>query len=67
MDLQGKTVVVVGLALTGVAVAKFCVARGANVIITDKNAAETLSEQIQLLEGTRVTYELGGHDERVLT
>ncbi|HEX7701623.1 MAG TPA: Mur ligase family protein, partial [Kofleriaceae bacterium] len=67
MDLQGKTVVVVGLALTGVAVAKFCVARGANVVVTDKNPAEKLADQIKLLDGTRVTYELGGHDVRTFT
>ena len=35
MDLQGKQVVVVGLALTGVAVAKFCARRGARVFVTD--------------------------------
>ncbi|MEO6773198.1 MAG: UDP-N-acetylmuramoyl-L-alanine--D-glutamate ligase [Kofleriaceae bacterium] len=67
MDLQGKTVVVVGLALTGVAVAKFCVSRGANVIVTDKHPAEKLAEPIRLLEGTRVIYELGGHDVRTFT
>lgn len=67
MDLQGKTVVVVGLALTGVAVAKFCVARGANVIVTDKHPAEKLGEQIELLVGSRVIYELGGHDVRTFT
>jgi UDP-N-acetylmuramoylalanine--D-glutamate ligase len=67
MDMQGKTVVVVGLALTGVAVAKFCVARGANVVVTDKNSAEKLADQMKLLDGTRVTYELGGHDVRTFT
>ncbi len=62
MNLEGKTVVVVGLALTGVAVAKFCVSRGATVIVTDKNPADKLASQISLLEGTPVTYQLGGHE-----
>ncbi|CAN5343149.1 UDP-N-acetylmuramoyl-L-alanine--D-glutamate ligase [soil metagenome] len=62
MDLQGKTVVVVGLALTGVAVAKFCVSRGATVIVTDKHPADKLASQIAMLEGTAVTYQLGGHE-----
>ena len=35
-DLRGKKVVVVGLALTGVAVAKFCARRGARVIVSDQ-------------------------------
>jgi UDP-N-acetylmuramoylalanine--D-glutamate ligase len=67
MDLQDKTVVVVGLALTGVAVAKFCVARGARVIVTDKNPADKLADQIELLEGVPVTWQLGGHDVSTFT
>ena len=62
MNLEGKTVVVVGLALTGVAVAKFCVSRGATVIVTDKSPPDKLASQIALLEGTPVTYQLGGHE-----
>ncbi len=62
MNLEGKTVVVVGLALTGVAVAKFCVGRGARVIVTDKNPADKLAAQIALLERVPVTYQLGGHE-----
>ena len=67
MNLEGKTVVVVGLALTGVAVAKFCVSRGATVIVTDKHPAEKLAAQIAMLEGTPVTYQLGGHDPASFT
>ena len=61
MDLEGKKVVVVGLALTGVAVAKFCARRGARVTITDGKPAEKLAEQMKLLDGVPVTWELGGH------
>ena len=67
MELQGKTVVVVGLALTGVAVAKFCVSRGATVIVTDKHPAEQLAAHVAQLEGTPVTFELGGHELRSFT
>jgi UDP-N-acetylmuramoylalanine--D-glutamate ligase len=67
MDLQDKTVVVVGLALTGVAVAKFCASRGARVIVTDKNPADKLAAQIQLLDGVPVTWQLGGHDGATFT
>ena len=62
MQLQGKTVVVVGLALTGVAVAKFCASRGARVIVTDKNPADKLADQMKLLDGVPVVWQLGGHD-----
>jgi len=67
MELQDKTVVVVGLALTGVAVAKFCASRGARVIVTDKNPAEKLADQIKLLDGVPVTWQLGGHDTATFT
>jgi len=62
MELDGTTVVVVGLAQTGVAVAKFCAKRGARVIVTDSKSATKLSEQIRQLEGVPVRYELGGQN-----
>ena len=63
MDLDGKTVVVVGLALTGVAVAKFCAKRGARVIVTDGKTAGELGDRVTQLEGIpNVRLELGGHD-----
>ena len=62
MNLEGKKVVVVGLALTGVAVAKFCARRGARVIVTDGKPAEKLADQMKLLDGVPVTWELGGHN-----
>jgi UDP-N-acetylmuramoylalanine--D-glutamate ligase len=67
MDLQGKKVVVVGLALTGVAVAKFCVRRGAHVTVTDGKPADKLADQMKLLDGVRVDWELGGHDVSTFT
>ncbi|HEX5064379.1 MAG TPA: UDP-N-acetylmuramoyl-L-alanine--D-glutamate ligase [Kofleriaceae bacterium] len=67
MNLEGKKVVVVGLALTGVAVAKFCVRRGAHVIVTDGKPAEKLADQMKLLDGVPVTWQLGGHDLATFT
>jgi UDP-N-acetylmuramoylalanine--D-glutamate ligase len=67
MDLQGKKVVVVGLALTGVAVAKFCARRGARVFVTDGKPADKLAEQMKMLDGVPVTWQLGGHDLATFT
>jgi UDP-N-acetylmuramoylalanine--D-glutamate ligase len=67
VDLQGKQVVVVGLALTGVAVAKFCARRGARVIVTDGKPADQLADRMKLLDGVPVTWQLGGHDEATLS
>ncbi len=62
MDLDGMTVVVVGLAQTGIAVAKFCAKRGARVVVTDGMPADKLAAQIAQLDGVPVRFSLGGHD-----
>ncbi|HEU4615515.1 MAG TPA: UDP-N-acetylmuramoyl-L-alanine--D-glutamate ligase [Kofleriaceae bacterium] len=67
MNLERKQVVVVGLALTGVAVAKFCARRGARVIVTDGAPAAKLADRMRLLDGVPVTWQLGGHDEATFT
>ena len=66
-ELRGKTVVVVGLALTGIAVAKFCARRGARVIVTDGKPADKLAAQIAQLDGVPVIWQLGGHDTASFT
>jgi UDP-N-acetylmuramoylalanine--D-glutamate ligase len=66
-ELAGKTVVVVGLALTGIAVAKFCARRGAKVIVTDGKPAAKLAHQMTQLDGVPVTWQLGGHDRATFT
>nr|MBA3822089.1 UDP-N-acetylmuramoyl-L-alanine--D-glutamate ligase [Deltaproteobacteria bacterium] len=60
MDLDGRTVVVVGLAQTGIAVAKFCARRGARVVVADGKPADRLNDQMRALEGVPVRFELGG-------
>jgi len=69
MNLEGKNVVVVGLALTGVAVAKFCARRGARVTVTDGKPADKLAEQMKLLDpgGVTGTGEPGGHKLETFT
>ena len=61
MELAGKRVVVVGMAQTGVALARFCAARGARVTVTDAKTAEQLPAAIDALRATPVIWELGGH------
>ena len=65
--LAGKTVVVVGLAQTGIAVARFCARRGASVVVTDGKPADRLAAQIAQLDGVAVRWELGGHDAATFT
>ena len=60
MKLAGKTVLVIGLAQTGVAVARFCARRGARVIVSDGKPADRLAEPMRQLAGQDVRFELGG-------
>ena len=66
-ELRGKTVVVVGLAQTGIAVARFCARRGARVVVSDGKPADKLAAQIAQLAGLPVTWQLGGHDLHTFT
>lgn len=67
MELRDKKVVVVGLALTGIAVAKFCARRGARVIVTDSGSTDKLAAKMAQLDGVPVTWQLGGHDLATFT
>lgn len=67
MDLAGKRVLVVGLAQTGIAVAKFCARHGAHVTVTDGKPVDKLTAQLAQLAGIQVDLELGGHREATFT
>ena len=61
MDLEGKKVLVVGLARTGLATARFLKAKGSIVSTTESQSKEEMKETIQELEGLGLTMEWGGH------
>jgi UDP-N-acetylmuramoylalanine--D-glutamate ligase len=67
MELAGKTVVVVGLAQTGIACARFAARRGARVVVTDSNPQVELAAKMRELAGVAVSWELGGMRERTFT
>ena len=67
IELRGKQVVVVGLAQTGIAVARFCHRRGARVVVTDGKPAAQLAERMAQLADVPVTWQLGGHDLATFT
>ncbi|MCX5748250.1 MAG: UDP-N-acetylmuramoyl-L-alanine--D-glutamate ligase, partial [Proteobacteria bacterium] len=66
-DLFGQKIVVVGLAQTGIAVARFAARRGARVIVTDGGSADQLAAKMAQLDGFPITWELGGHDAHSFT
>ncbi len=61
MELANKTIIVVGLGVTGLAVARFLKKRGAVVIVTDRAAEETIGPRAQKIHEMGITMELGRH------
>ena len=63
MELKDKKILVVGLARTGVSVARFLVRRGASLTVTDMKPAEQLADYMAALEGMPISWQLGYHDD----
>jgi UDP-N-acetylmuramoylalanine--D-glutamate ligase len=63
IELEGKRVLVVGLARTGIATALFCAARGAIVTATEERDEADIAETVAKLRAASVKLELGGHRE----
>jgi len=61
MDLKGKKVLVVGMARTGIATAKFLKVKGSRVTTTEAKSEEEMKEAVQALKGMNLTTEWGGH------
>jgi UDP-N-acetylmuramoylalanine--D-glutamate ligase len=61
MDLKGKKVLVVGLARTGVATARFLAGKGARVKVSEMKPPGDLTEALLALRGLPVEWETGGH------
>jgi UDP-N-acetylmuramoylalanine--D-glutamate ligase len=65
--LEGKPVVVVGLARSGVGAAAFLARRGTPVVATDRKSAAELQAEVSILEPLGVRLELGGHRVETFT
>ena len=61
MDLKGEKVLVVGMARTGIATAKFLKAKGSLVTTTEVKPKEEVREAVQELKGMDILSEWGGH------
>ena len=61
MDLKGKKILVVGLARTGIATAKFLKAKGSLVTATEVKPKEEMQEAVEELKGMDIATEWGGH------
>jgi UDP-N-acetylmuramoylalanine--D-glutamate ligase len=67
--LRGKRVTLVGLGTRqgGLGIARYLVAQGARVTVTDMRGEEALAESISALDGLPIRFVLGRHDERDFT
>lgn len=63
-ELKDKKILVVGLGKTGVSLAKFLHAQGAQVTITDHKSKPELSNQLEQLGDLPVKLDLGGHNPK---
>ena len=61
MELAQKNIAVVGLGITGVAVARFLISRQAKVTVSDMAPENELGSKIQEIKAMGITLELGGH------
>ncbi len=66
MAVEGKPIVVVGLARSGIAAAEFLARRGEAVVATDLRPAGQLSAEAMRLAARGVRLELGGHRPETL-
>ena len=62
MELKGKRVMVLGLARTGIAAARFLAERGADVTVSNRRSKADLAREIAALDDMRVDFRLGGED-----
>ncbi|MBX7232361.1 MAG: UDP-N-acetylmuramoyl-L-alanine--D-glutamate ligase [Bdellovibrionales bacterium] len=60
-ELSGKRILVVGMAKTGVSMARFLKKYGAIVTISDHKSKAELTSSLEKIEGLDVQLELGGH------
>jgi UDP-N-acetylmuramoylalanine--D-glutamate ligase len=63
VELRNRHILVVGLARTGVSLARFLTAHGARVTVTDAKSEEQLAEHMAALAGITLNWQLGHHDE----
>ena len=66
LTLEGKRIVVLGLARQGTAMARFLASAGAKVIVSDLRDESVLADQLTQLEGLPIRYVLGEHPKNLL-
>ena len=55
------TILVIGLARQGIALARYLAVKGEKVVVTDARTADKLQDALSELEGLEITFVLGEH------
>lgn len=63
-DLNGKKILIVGLARTGVALARFLTKNGAEVTVSDHKSRAELANYLEQMEDLQVNFDLGNHSPK---
>lgn len=66
VDWQGKSIVILGFARQGKALARYFASRGAQVTISDQRSADAFDEARHQLADLPIHYAFGGHPESML-
>lgn len=64
-DLNGKKILIVGFAKTGVVLARFLVKHGAEVTVSDHKSKAELANFLEQMDDVQVNYDLGNHTPKV--
>mgnify|MGYP000906740598 CR=1 FL=1 len=64
-ELKDKKILIVGLAKTGVSLARFLVKHGAIVTVSDHKSKAELANHLEEIEDLNLNYDLGNHTPKV--
>ena len=64
-ELKDKKILIVGLGVTGISLARLLVKYKASVTISDHKSRPELAENLEYLSGLPIHYDLGGHTPKV--
>jgi len=66
-DIRGKKIAVIGLGKTGIALSRFLLKYGAEVLISDHKSEAELSANLENVQNLPLKFELEGHNPKTLT
>ncbi len=65
-DIKGKKIAVIGLGKTGIALSRFLLCHGAEVLISDHKSEAELSSSLEAVQELPLKFELEGHNPKTL-